>query len=445
MNAKTIWTASVCHALVVAAPVSIQAQTAEQDYVSREEHEALRRELDAVRTEMAEMKRQGTGTAARAAGTSQEGTSSLADDWTRLRLEALEQTLDELSPGLSSFHVSGFGFTRFVNREGTDSTFTAALVPVFLWEINDQLLFESEIEFELAVEDGESKTEVELEYAHASYLFNDYITLGAGKFLTPFGLFPERLHPAWINKLPDGPLAFGHGGIAPFSSVGAYVRGGFPVGSAKFNYAFYLSNGPRLVTDDEEEAGHLEFDNFGDINNNKAVGGRVGFLPIPQLELGTSFLFAKVNPSGSGVGGADALILGADVSYVQEIDWLAGLVDVRFEYVRSEVDSVTYDADGSLGFGPLTFENDRTGLYAQVAYRPTKCDLKFLRDVEFVGRFDYLDLPSGAPGGNDHERWTAGVNYWLNPSSVIKIAYQYTDEEGEPGEDAFLAMFAVGF
>jgi hypothetical protein len=409
-----------------------------QDYVSREEHEALRRDFEKLKAEMA---------ATRGEQTVQEGDTD-GPSWldlerTRLRLEALETSMEEAKDGFSSFHVTGYGFTRFANTEGSDSTFTAKLVPLFLWQVTDRLLFEAELELEL--EDGE--THVELEYAHGSYLVTDWLTLGAGKFLTPFGIFAERLHPAWINKLPNGPLIYGHDGLAPFSSVGIYARGGIPAGPTTFNYAVYVSNGPELNTgeDEADEAGLLHFENFGDVNNNKAVGGRVGFLPIPEVELGFSWNWGRVNPSGSDVGDADAFLWGFDVSYVQEVDVLAGLFDVRFEYARSDVDDVTYDPTGALGFGPLSYDNVRDGLYIQVAYRPTKCDIKFLRDFEVVGRYDYLNLPAGAPESEDHERWSIGLNYWLNPSTVIKLSYQRLDVEEEPDVDSFLAMFAVGF
>ena len=416
--------------------------------VSRAEYEALKREMESMKAQMEAMTK-GTN----AQDTAQEGGSWLDAERARMRLELVEQQLADvdhqleiLTPGFSNFHIAGFGFTRFMDVEGMDSTFDAAIVPVLLWEVTDRLLFEAEIEFGLEVDDGHGETEVELEYAHGSYIINDYMTFGAGKFLTPFGLFPERLHPAWINKLPNGPLAFAHDGIAPFSSVGAYMRGGFPVNDFKFNYAFYVSNGPTLHTDEEEEAGLLGFENFEDINNNKAIGGRVGFLPIPEFEIGGSFLYGGVNATGDDVGDVDALILGLDLSYVRDVDFLAGLIDLRFEYVHSEVDDAVYDADGSLGFGPLTYDNTREGLYFQAAYRPIHCDIEFLRDLEFVGRYDWLDMPSAAPEGqHDHERWTVGINYYLNPSSALRFAYQTTDVEGEGSTDAFLAMFVIGF
>lgn len=419
-----------------------QGQPPDEGSVSRAEHEALRNDLETLRAEMAALReeREAAPRTGHPEAAAQEPTW-LDLERLRLRQDMIEQTLLEARYGESNFHFSGFAFTRFTNVEGSDSSFTAVVVPVILWELSDRLLFETEIEFGLETEDGEGKTEVELEYAHASYILNDYVTLGAGKFLTPFGIFGERLHPAWINKLPDGPLAFGHGGLVPMSSLGAYVRGGFPIGKFKGNYAFYVSNGPSLVTEGHDVGG-LNFENFDDINNNKAFGGRVGFLPLPEVEVGYSFQFADVTPSGFDQQ-ADALLQSIDLSYVTESDLLGGLIDLRFEWVLSDVDDVTFvdEHDGE----EFTFNNERNGGYVQLAFRPTKSDLKLLRDMEFVGRYGWLDLPSGAEESFDQDRWTLGVNYWLNPSTVLKIAFEHTQVDGGNDFDAAKAMFAIGF
>ena len=435
-----------------------QGQPQGEGSVSRAEHEALRSDLETLRAEMAAMRKARQANERAAHQDATQAPTWIELERMRLRQDMIEQTLLEARYGESNFHFTGFAFTRFTNVQGADSSFTAVVAPIILWELSDRLLFETELEFGLETEDGEGKTEVELEYAHASYILNDYVTLGAGKFLTPFGIFGERLHPAWINKLPDAPLAFGHhGGLVPMSSLGAYVRGGFPLGDAKGNYAFYLSNGPSLVTEGHDVGG-LNFENFDDINNNKAFGGRVGFLPFPEIEIGYSFQFADVTPSGFDQQ-ADALLQSIDVSYVTESDLLGGLIDLRFEWVLSDIDDVAFAAeegghadegghaeeeeDGDEAF--ITFNNERSGGYLQLAFRPTKSDMEFLRNLEFVGRYGWLDLPSGAPEAFDQERWTLGVNYWLNPSTVLKIAYEHTEVDGGDDFDAVKAMFAIGF
>ena len=132
---------------------------------------------------------------------------------------------------------------------------------------------------------------------------------------------------------------------------------------------------------------------------------------------------------------------------------------MRFEWVFSDVDDVAFAAeegghadegghaeeeeDGDEAF--ITFNNERSGGYLQLAFRPTKSDMEFLRNLEFVGRYGWLDLPSGAPDAFDQERWTLGVNYWLNPSTVLKIAYEHTEVDGGDDFDAVKAMFAIGF
>ncbi len=411
-----------------------QGQPPGEDSVSRAEHDALKKDFETLWAEMKAV-RASQAAAERASLQDPSGLSWAELEQIRLTQDMIEQTLLETKYGESNFHFTGFAYTRFTNVEGADSSFTAAIAPVILWEISDRLLFETEIEFGLETEDGEGNTEVELEYAHASYILNDYVTLGAGKFLTPFGIFGERLHPTWINKLPDAPMTFGHhGGLVPMSSLGAYVRGGFAVGDAKANYAFYLSNGPSLNVEGHG-VGTLNFENFDDINNNKAIGGRVGFLPIPEVEVGYSFQLSNVTPSGFDQQ-ADALLQSFDISYVAESDMLGGVIDARFEVVFSDVDDVSFAAaeegheeeeggheeeeeEEEEGHEELlTFNNERSGGYFQLAYRPTKSDLEFLQKMEFVGRYGWLDLPTGAPEAFDQQRWTLGVNYWLDPSTV---------------------------
>jgi hypothetical protein len=359
---------------------------------------------------------------------------------TNLRIDDLEQQTFAMKPGDSKFHIAGYAVSTLNVPDGGESTFSAAVVPLILWKINDRLLFETEFELGLNNVDGTTETEVVLEYADLQYLVNDYVVVGAGKFLSQFGLFSERLHPSWINKLPNSPLIRGHDGLAPFTSVGAYVRGAVPIGAQRINYVFYVTNGPSLVdaTEDVEDFGGLDFEA---ISENKAVGGRIGYLPDPKLEFGFSMMYGEANSDG-GLG-ANTTILGFDASYI--LDTAPGLFDFRFEYIYSMVDRVTFDAGGSLGVGPLQFNNNRQGLYAQIAFRPIHAKSEILKKFEVVSRYDYMSVPVEAPEGGDQKRWTFGVNYWLNPNTVFKVSIDDTRFDGERATQNIRAMIAVGF
>lgn len=424
-------------------------------YVTREEYEALKKELVELKRELAASKAQpvpapapsaATPTAAQAPRKVEERPPADSEETTKRldevedRLDSLKSALADLKVGTSDFVITGAMSAGYTDRHKEDATFGASFSPIFLWKVTDRIFVEAEPEFEL---EGDA-SKVHLEFANASFIVNDYLTVRGGLFLTPFGQFPERLHPVWINKLPDNPLVYREeGGLVPFSSLGFEARGAVPIKSAKLNYAVYVANGPGLVSDDEKDVGTLKFDNFTDNNNSKAVGGRIGFLPVPGLEAGYSIQAARVN--GHGFSDVNALLQGVDLSYLWDSEAVAGTIDFRAEWVWSDVSDATYDPAGTLGFGPLRFNNKRNGGYFQLAYRPSKIDNKILKNVEFICRYDMLNGPSAVPNGTDDQRVTLGIDYWLTPSTVFKTAYQIDDREHGGSQNAFFFQTAIGF
>ena len=442
-------------ALLAAGSVAYsQDQAAGDKYVSKEEyqklkaeHEQLKRELEALKAQIQDSLKKGAPQeteaikaqvqdlqkkeAARQAETDQ------ALDEIEKQMKGVKQMAKDAFPGTTKFLLGGYGFGEFTSRRGENSAFSAGFNPIFLWKLSDHLLFEGELELEL---EG-SETSLALEMAQLSYLLNDYMTIGAGKFLNPMNFFVERQHMAWVNKFPDKPLAV-YDGLLPESNVGVQLRGGIPLGPTKFEYAFFAANAPTLIAEDKDALGMLEFNNFGNDNDHVAVGGRVGFFPIPQLEVGYGFQTSGVGPKGSGV---DALLQSVDVNYVRDSSALKGLLALRAQWVWSKVDRVTYDADESLGFGPVTFNNARDGGYVQLAYRPSKVENDFIKNLETVVRYDMLNQRK-TPVGFDEDRWTIGLNYWLGPSTVFKTAYQFDNKNaGEQGQDAVMLQFVTGF
>jgi hypothetical protein len=341
-----------------------QASPDSNQYVSREEYDKLKQEMDALKAEMAAIRKERTAPAAdlnqaremqnlraEVAALKQERAAQSEDVNQTLedlgeQVQAVKKEADKMRLGDTKYLLTGFTHASFIDRRGENSTFDAGVNPIFLWEINDRLLFEGELEFSLSssnpddTTDSTSSTDVSLEYANITYLVNDYITVGAGKFLVPFGIFNERLHQDWINKLPDRPLIYDDEvGIEQESGIGAFVRGAFPWDSSQFNYALYIDNGPALITKDSEAAGMLDRDNFNDNNHNKSIGGRIGYLPVPELEVGYSAQTAAVNPQDFEHVGM--FTQGVDLTYKRQVDWLRGNIDVRSEWVWAHVDDAT--------------------------------------------------------------------------------------------------------
>jgi hypothetical protein len=389
------------------AGVSSAAQDPNNSYVTRQEYNNLTRELEALKSQ----------------------------------LYKVEKTANTSRFGGTKLLIAGDAAAGFFNENDSPSSFTSQFNPMFLLQLNNRLFFEGglELAIEGPDENGEgSESDFELDSAYFAYFLNNYITLGAGKFSTPFTVYHRHFDPTWINKLPFDPLAYADGGIAPDSSVGVFAIGAAPINHSIINYAAYLSNGPALITNDPASAGSLNFDNYSDQNYNKAFGFRLGYLPVPELEVGYSFEFSKPNPGNFQT--VHSYLHGLDLNYVKENDYLRGRITGRFGWVWSQLQRATYPA-----VTPSNFNNDRNGGYAEVSYRPTKAYEDWINNLEFALRFDRLNVPSRAPSGGEESRWIPGIDYWLTPRTVLKAAYAFDNRENGEDNNIFAVQLATGF
>jgi hypothetical protein len=436
--------------LTIAAPVARAQDTAGDGYVTRKEYDELKAQLLAMKKELDALKNEKAAAPKRESSESHT-VAATAPQQESIGSQAIPGAYKQVAPeiplvqsegllGTTKFLIAGWAEGMFEARNGQVSTFSASFNPIFLWELTPKILFDSRLE----IEPSSAGTNVNLVNAQLSYLLNDYITLGVGEFFSPSNVFVERFEPQWINKLPDRPLGVYHG-VLPNISVGAQVRGGFPIGPTRANYAFYVSNGPGLNTFDPRSAGTLDFNSYTDNNDNKAVGGRVGFLPVAGVEVGYGFETSKPGFQGTPFHDVQALVQSVDLEVTRDSDLLKGRVNVFAQYAWSHVDHAIYDPDGSLGFGPLPLTGKRDGGYAELAYRATKFDYDFLRNLEMIFRWDHLSRDPSGLGDPEETRWTLGLNYWLSPSTVLKAAYEWDQPNGQPNKNALLLQTAMGF
>jgi mono/diheme cytochrome c family protein len=414
-------------------PSPAKAGTPQDEFVSRAEYERLKSEHDRLRQEFealkALLKKPESDPQARATQTPPQETAEPMEE----ESEELRNRVESSAPGSTRHLLTGFASAGFTSRRNEDSAVSANFAPLFLWQMTDRILFEAELDLNL---EG-SETELDLERAQISYIINDYITFGAGKFLSPMNFLEDRLHQ--VNKLPDKPVAIRE--LLPESNVGVQVRGAVPLGRTKLGYGFYAANAPQVREEDSNLLGTLDFDNFDNSDGHVAIGGRVGFYPIPELEIGYGFQISGVAASESG---ADAFLQSVDLNYVKDFAALKGTVNLLAQWAWSDVDSFVYDPNGTSGFGPITFDNSRNGGFAQIAYRPTMVRQQVINRLEPIVRYEKFNQRH-EPDGIDETRWTIGLNYWLMPSAVIKAAYQSGDRSDGRGVEAVMFQFKIGF
>lgn len=360
--------------------------------------------------------------------------------------------------------IAGYAETgmAIADKEAQSGTtfLSGSLNPGLYVQYKDLLLFESELEIEVA---AGGETEVVLEFAQFDIFLHDYVTLVAGKFLSPVGQYQERLHPAWINRLPSSPPGFGHDGLQPGAEVGAQLRGGIPVGrSGRLTYALAVGNGPRF----SEHGAPMQEGFSDDDNGNKAISGRIGFLPLPHLEFGLSVMRSKARImheeeeeegeegmaaiSSVAEGAAEDLpnvdfdILGLDAAYTR------GPWDIRAEFLRGT--RASYELMGDEEMEPLIVPKLKLrAWYVQAAYRLSGITQhRILQNFEPVvryGEYEVKGLEELAEEAQE-KRWAFGLNYWLAPQFVLHGALElrrFTAREEERKDTRFLLQLAYGF
>jgi hypothetical protein len=262
--------------------------------------------------------------------------------------------------------------------------------PVLLLPLGDKWLVESRAEFEGAFERAggagpyAGSVGKNLDYLQADYIANSHLTVTAGRFLTPFGIFNERLYPIWIRSLQQDPLIFP---IATGSSDGLMLRGGFAASAkADLNYAVYAS---------AVSSGHSS------LESERNVGARMGvFLPGPRVEIGASWQKLLQDERSNAFG----------FHFAWQSTRLP--LSVHAEYARS---------------------NWGSGYWVDGAYRLSQVHFwqKAMRRVEFAGRLEQFysgeisaDEAEGfeLPGANTREG-EFGLNYYLQDGLKAVASY----------------------
>jgi len=173
----------------------------------------------------------------------------------------------------------GAGF--LTATQGDNTFFQPVVAPVLVVPLGENWLVESRADLRgfISRENGttgpyQGRFFGTLEYLQLDYNANSHLTITAGRFLTPFGIFNERLSAIWINKLQDAPL------IAAIGTAGGYSDGfmlrGALISNDRYavNYTAYFST----------------LSNVTKFESERTTGGRVGvYIPSIGLELGTSY------------------------------------------------------------------------------------------------------------------------------------------------------------
>jgi hypothetical protein len=285
---------------------------------------------------------------------------------------------------------------------------------------------------ELAVEYGDDgHAALDLERLQLGYTVNDQVTLWAGRFHSPMGLWNTSFHhganlqtsvyhPRFIDFEDKG-------GIVPAHSVGVWASGKTKLGAGKVSYDAYLSNGPH-ITDRT-----LDFGANTDDNSGKLLGFNLGYSfggSLNGLTVGTHGFGSTVNTydTASALLNSTKVRMGGGYFGYDENDW-----EMVGEYYRF--------ANTDLAGGGSRSSN---AWFVQVG-KTFGAITPFVRlEKAALNPLDNYFLSQAS--GRSYQRTALGLRYAVDPKASFKLEFSNTSETAvnQLDENGALAPFAGG-
>jgi hypothetical protein len=306
---------------------------------------------------------------------------------------AQDQSATDRDAGYVPIISGGAGYVH--NVTGGAPTLEPQINPVLVFPFGHHMLLESRTDFTGFFQkqdqtNGPYKGRVftTVEFAQLDWLASPHLTVVAGKYLLPFGLYNERLQPIWIRNLQDSPLSAAIGTRTSGAGDGLMLRGvAAQTSNLTLRYSAYAS----------ARSGINQFQAARTTGFDASV-----FIPGAQIEIGTSwqrFLQdRRINNSATYFSWQPA----------------AASLDVKAEYDYSY-------------FGH--------GYWLEAAYKLERTALpKALQKAQFVGRMQELLPLKGGGNGLPRlhtNRVDCGINYFLRDDLRVVSSYGLSLSTGQ--------------
>jgi hypothetical protein len=341
---------------------------------------------------------------------------------------------------------------------GTNGFDQQRFIPFIYADVTEHVKVASEMEIEHGIREETEEHEISLEFATIDYLVNEPLNIRAGIVLLPIGKF-NLLHDSPLNDLTDRPLVSQYIIPTTISETGAGFYGTlYPGRTSKLDYELYVTTGPcayqsngtpRVTEADgtmSSRQRNCSSTDGLDINNGKAVVGRMAYSPMLGVEVGGSGYYGNSAPNGNynplSIWALDWTLQRGPFELIGEAAWAYS----RGNSLAIQTNTLgvppgtllTTQVTGQIGnSGPGIPPQRMDGFYIQGNYHFMPEFLTKFSPKRFgpgstftaVIRYDRvntnLDNSNGTGGWGNLEQISFGLNYRPIEDAVFKISYQY--------------------
>ncbi len=423
------------------------------DYNKLEQkYQLLQKQMATMAKQMSAMQKQQAAMKAKQAKTGTTDTKAIDREVKRLYRRVMKdsQKISDLEPGNIQVLIAGDVNFQFIAGDvnppsnSSHSTFYADSSPMIQVRIDKNIFVDTAFDFYTQA-GAAGGSAADIGAANINYELNNNMTLGGGLVTSPIGGIVGQYNPApWNRWLVDGSL---EDALLPGNELGVWTRGGLPApdNMGYLTYFLFVSNGPALTSTTDQNGAtynNLQFGNWDPAaQNGKTVGGRFSYIPIPNIEIGYSFEWARPSADGA-ITTTNSLINAVDFNSYYVNKKIDGLFRFRGGWTWDQVGQ-GIDSTGAFSLGGMS-----NGGQLEVAYQPSLCGIKYVDKMMGAFRYDRIDGPASSNfsnGASHEQRYSIGLDYWLHSNAVLKFEYEFDNlSNNMHGNNAMFVQFAVG-
>ena len=330
--------------------------------------------------------------------------------------------------------IGGYGEIVYENWQSStkkDYTDTYRFIPYIGYKFTDNIILNSEIEFEHV-------NEAKIEFLYIDFLFNDYFNIRMGNQLMPVGITNLLHEPIFFNSVnrPEVetkiiPSTWNENGIMLFSTADSFTYYLGIVNGFYYNAKGKGFSSSSWVRGGRQAGGKAHVEDFG-------FTARFDYTGIDGLMAGIS---AYHGNSGQRDKDADG----------NRIDGTVRMYDIHlrynwkgFEITGIYVKGYLSDADKISAALGEAIGKEVYGYYVNLVYDVFPLIVKNSEfSLPLFVRYDRFNTQEKVPAGftadkaNDRTVWTVGLNFKPHPNIILKADYQFRDNEGGGEPDVF--------
>jgi hypothetical protein len=309
-------------------------------------------------------------------------------------------------------------------------------------EFDDGVKSLIEIAFEPNHETGEIG--VDVERLQVGYTFNDHLTLWAGRFHTPYGVWNTSYHHGSQLQTSIYRPKFldfeDNGGIIPAHSVGLWGKGQFKLDKSKISYNVYVVNGSRIILNTGSAPGTLDMNNYRNDKSHYMVGGSLSY----------DFLGGAVEGLGLGVHGFSTDIgsytkndYSVPATNATKVLMLGGFVHYEQHGIEFLTEYYGFSDKNANGSSATAIKSN--AMFTQVGYNATESLTPFVR-YEKTALNNHDSYFADQASGQTYNRYALGLRKDVNPKAAFKLEWMQTPHDGTNKKyDIFQYNYAFRF